>query len=307
MFDRLGAKGKAIINFRHGSPGSWIAGWWRKSHNLHQPVALITGGSKGIGAACVRKFVSAGWRVSVLTLADGDPSWMTSMGVTVTAGDVTSSEAREAAVQRTLSSYGRIDVLINNAGVGLYAVPTEVSPVLFSRMLEVNVVAPLALARLVIPVMLKQGAGTIVTMGSVAARVALPWASAYSASKSALLSIHDSLRVELRGTPIHLLGVYPGIVRTNFRDHVLAGEAPDRVRGISYVIPPDALAAAIYRAIQKGRSTLYLPAVGRFFGILGTFTPRLMDLYLARMLSSAPLQEPSAGARQTPKSADGSL
>jgi short-subunit dehydrogenase len=271
---------------------------------VDRPVALITGGSKGIGAACVREFVTAGWRVSVLTLADGDLSWMTSLGVTVTKGDVTSREARETAVQQTLYSCGRIDVLINNAGVGLYGLPTEVSPCLFSRLLDVNVVAPLALAQLVIPVMINQGTGTIVTMGSVAARVALPWAAAYSASKSALLSLHDSLRIELQGTPIHLLKVYAGIVDTEFREHVLTGEAPDRVRQISYVIPPATLAAEIYRAIQKRRRTLYLPAIGRLFGIVGSFAPLLMDLYLARMLSSTPLQEASAVAGEIPEDVD---
>lgn len=156
-------------------------------------------------------------------------------------------------MDRTLASYGRIDVLINNAGIGLYGEPTEVSSAHFSRLLQVNVVAPLALAKLVIPIMLKQGSGTIVTISSVAARVALPWAAACSASKSALGSIHESVRLELRGSPVHLLNVIPGIVDTGFRDHVLAGEPPTLVRNIRYVVSPEALAAAILRALRKGK------------------------------------------------------
>jgi len=115
------------------------------------------------------------------------------------------------AVQRTLNSYGRIDVLMNNAGVGLYAVPTEVPAASFSRLLDVNVVAPLALTQLVVAAMREQGSGTIVNVSSVAGTVALPWAAAYSASKSALHALHDSLRIELRGSPIHLIKVCPGI------------------------------------------------------------------------------------------------
>jgi len=247
------------------------------------PVALITGGSTGIGASCVREFLAAGWKVSVLALPDSHLDWLTSLGVVVTAGDITSNGIREAVVLRTLAAYGRIDVLINNAGVGLYGLPTEVSSAHFSRVLEVNAVAPLALAQLVIPVMLEQGSGTIVTMGSVAARVALPWAAAYSASKSALYAVHDSLRRELRGGPVHLLKVCPGIVDTEFRSHVLAGEPPEAVRNIRYVVSPDALAAAIFRAVKRRRKTLYVPVIGWFFSMLGVVAPSFMDYYLGRL------------------------
>jgi len=147
--------------------------------NLHSsPVVLITGGSAGIGAACVRKFLAENWNVSVFALPDGNLDWLTSGKVLVTPGDVTSEQDRERAVERVLNSYGRVDVLINNAGVGLYGLPTEASSDLFSRLLAVNVVAPLALAQLVIPVMLDQKSGVVVTVGSVAGQVALPWCAA---------------------------------------------------------------------------------------------------------------------------------
>ena len=271
----------------------------RGSNKSSQPVALITGGSAGIGAACVREFVAAGWKVSVVALPDRDLRWLTSLGVVITAGDITSEQTRERVVHRTLASYGRIDVLINNAGVGLYALPTEVPSALFSRLLEVNVVAPLALSQLVIPFMLEQGSGTIVTIGSVAARVALPWAAAYSASKAAQGALHDSLRLELRGSPIHLLKVCPGIVDTGFRNHALAGQPPDQVRNISYVISPDALAAAIFRAVQRRRKTLYLPAIGWLFNLIGALAPSLMDLYLGRFLRSSELSSIPGGVGVT--------
>lgn len=252
------------------------------SSKSSSPVALITGGSTGIGASCVRRFLAAGWKVSVVALPDGCHGWLTSLGVVTTAGDITSEETRQTAVDRTLAAYGRIDVLINNAGVGLYGLPTEVPSRLFPRLLEVNVVAPLALAQLAIPVMLEQGSGSIVTIGSVAGRVALPWAAAYSASKAALDSVHISLRIELRGSPVHLLQVFPGIVDTEFRSHVLAGQAPEPVRNIRYVVSPDALAAAIFSAVKRRRKTLYVPAIGWFFSLLGVLAPSLMDFYLGR-------------------------
>ncbi|WP_321472331.1 SDR family oxidoreductase [uncultured Paludibaculum sp.] len=247
------------------------------------PVALISGGSAGIGAASVRRFLAAGWRVAVVALPDAHLNWLRSQDVVITAGDITSGQTRETTVDRTLAAFGRIDVLINGAGVGLYGLPTEISPPLFSRILNVNVVAPLALAQLVVPVMLEQGFGTIVTMGSVAARVALPWAAAYSASKSALCALHDSLRRELRGSPVHLLNVHPGIVDTNFRSHVLSGQAPDAVRNIRYVVSPEAVAEAIFRAVRRRRKTVYVPAIGFLFNMLGALAPSLMDYYLSRL------------------------
>jgi NAD(P)-dependent dehydrogenase (short-subunit alcohol dehydrogenase family) len=244
-------------------------------------VALITGGSRGIGVACVRQFVSRGWKVSALALPTVDLNRLATPNVLPIAGDITSEKVRHSAVEQTIARFGRIDVLINNAGVGLYALPSVVPLDLFSRMLDVNVVAPLALAQLVIPIMRRQGTGTIVTLGSVAAQVSLPWASAYSASKSALDAIHDALRRELRRDCIHLVKVCPGIVETEFRNHVLAGAAPPAVNRIHKTVSADRVASAILRAVERRRSTVFVPRIGRLFTFIESVAPFLMDLYLA--------------------------
>jgi len=124
----------------------------------------------------------------------------------------------------------------------------------------------------------------IVTIGSVAGNVALPWAAAYSASKAALHSIHDALRAELRGTSIHLIKVCPGIVDTEFYNNVFDGERPDRVRNIRRIVSPDAVADAIFRALEKRRSTVYLPLLGWVFSALGRVAPTVIDGYLSRLL-----------------------
>ncbi len=185
--------------------------------------ALITGGSSGIGAACARSFLSRGWAVSVVALPGPELDRVEESGALVTSGDITFKEIRQKAVERTLQRYGRIDALINNAGVGLYAPPTEVSLPEFSRIFEVNVIAPLALAQMVIPYMHDQGSGSIVTIGSIAGFVALPWAAAYSASKFALNALHDSLRRELRGGPIRVIKICPGVVNMELRNMALGG------------------------------------------------------------------------------------
>jgi short-subunit dehydrogenase len=245
-------------------------------------VALVTGGSSGIGAACVRKLLARGWRVSVVALPDSDLDWLAGLDILMTPGDITSQHVREAVVEQTLYRYNRIDVLINSAGVGLYACATEVPMPLFSRLLDVNVLAPLALAQMVVPVMKRQGGGSIVNIGSVGGSVALPWTAAYSASKFALDAIHDSLRRELRGDCIHFLKVCPGIVDTEFRNHVLAGAAPRAVTSIRIVVSPETVADRILSAIRQQRQTIYVPWIGRLFALGGALAPWLMDFYLAR-------------------------
>jgi short-subunit dehydrogenase len=257
-----------------------------RRENRPKRVVLITGGSQGIGAACVREFLTAGWNVAVLALPGSELDWLVPLKVTICSGDVTSADTRKAAVEATLAAYGRIDVLINNAGVGLYGFPTEVSADLFSQLLAVNVIAPLAMAQLVISAMQNQGFGTIVNMGSVAGCVSLPWAAAYSASKAALHSVHDSIRRELRDSPIHVLKVCPGIVDTDFRTHVLAGQPPELVRNLRRIIPAEAVAVAILHAVERKRKTTFAPGIGAVFSIAGALAPWFMDIYLAQFMNS---------------------
>jgi short-subunit dehydrogenase len=200
-------------------------------------------------------------------------------------GDVTTERSRAAALARTLREYNRVDVLVNSAGVGLYASPSETSIANFSRLLEVNALGPLALAQMVIPIMKEQGGGTIVNIVSVAGRVALPWAAAYSASKFAMGSIHDSLRREFRRDPIQFVKVCPGIVDTDFRNNVLAGFAPPAVRRIRRVVSADAVAVSIIRAVERGRRTVYVPWIGAIFALMDAVAPRLMDFYLSQFFT----------------------
>lgn len=257
--------------------------------------ALITGGSSGIGAACAQRFLALNWAVSVVALPGPELDHTADLGALVTHGDITLQEIRERALERTLRRYGRIDVLINNAGIGLYAPPTEIEISAFSRILDVNVLAPLALTQLVVPYMNHQGSGAIVNIGSVAGFVALPWAAAYSASKFALDSMHDSLRRELRGGPVQVLKVCPGIVDTQFRSRVLTGEAPAAVKRIRWVVSPETVAARILWALEHRRHTVYIPKIGRLFALAGAIAPSLMDFYLSRFFTDAS----SAGARSS--------
>jgi short-subunit dehydrogenase len=245
-------------------------------------VVLITGASEGIGAACARIFQKEGAKVSLLALPSPEFQDSVEPHRLVLAGDITDEAFRKTAVQQTMESFGRIDVLINNVGVGLYAPPSLVDMELAKRVFDVNVFSPLALTQLVISHMRAQRSGTIVNIGSVGGRVSLPWAAMYCASKFAVHAVDDSLRRELAGEGIRVMKVCPGIVDTRFREHVLAGKAPGPVENIRRVVSADQVAVALRRGLRTGARTVYVPAISRAFMLLESISPRLMDWFVRR-------------------------
>jgi NAD(P)-dependent dehydrogenase (short-subunit alcohol dehydrogenase family) len=254
--------------------------------NQSSRVALITGASGGIGSALVQEFLNAGWQVSATALPGPGLDILAGPDVEIVAGDITSEEVRREIVEQTLGRFGKIDVLINNAGVGLYASPTGVPQDLMLRLFDVNVFAVLALTQAVIPSMRRLGSGSIVNIGSVAAFSSLPWAAAYCASKSALHSFNDALRRELRKDGIRVIKICPGIVDTPFRSNVLGGVAPAKVASIQRVVTPQAVAAAIRRGIENRSRTVYVPEIGRLFRLVEFVSPGLMDWYTGRLAES---------------------
>jgi short-subunit dehydrogenase len=198
----------------------------------------------------------------------------------VTPGDITSAALRSEVVERTMAHFGRIDVLINNAGVGQYGYPTEVDTEISKRIFDVNVFSALALTQLVVPHMRARKSGTIVNIGSVGGKVSLPWAVMYCATKWALHCVDDSLHRELMGTGIRVMKVCPGIVDTKFRDHVLAGTAPGRVEDIRRVVSPDQVASAVIKGVERAKRTVFVPKIGFIFTSLDFFAPSVMDWYL---------------------------
>jgi short-subunit dehydrogenase len=243
-------------------------------------VVLITGASEGIGASCAKLIGQRGAKLSLTALPDESFQREESDSRLVIPGDLTSAALRAEVVERTIARFGRIDVLLNNAGVGQYGFPTEVDTEISKRIFDVNVFSALALTQLVVPHMRAKKSGTIVNIGSVGGKVSLPWAVMYCATKWALHCVDDSLHRELLGTGIHVMKVCPGIVDTNFRDHVLAGTAPGRVEDIRRVVSPDQVASAVIKGIERGKRTVYVPKIGFLFTSLDFFAPRVMDWYL---------------------------
>ncbi len=190
---------------------------------LKSRVVVVTGASSGIGAECARSLAQEGAHVVMSArrsdrLADlHDEITFAGHGeTTVVAADITRPGDREHLVNETMSRFGRIDGLVNNAGYGQPG-PVEIVPIERVRQnFETNVFSLIALTQLVIPIMRTQGSGRIINIGSVAGKIARPYSSIYDATKHALEAISDGMRCELAPFGITVSLIRPGIVTTNF-------------------------------------------------------------------------------------------
>jgi NAD(P)-dependent dehydrogenase (short-subunit alcohol dehydrogenase family) len=184
------------------------------------PTVLITGASTGIGRATALHLAHAGWTVlaGVRKLADGE-ALMVDGGVHVEpiVLDVTDPAQIAAAVERVDEHGGRLDALVNNAGIG-YGGPLELLPIEDLRhQLEVNVLGPVAVTQALLPA-LRRARGRIVLVSSIGGRVAMAFTAPYAASKHALEAIGDALRVELRSSHVQVALIEPGSVATPIWD-----------------------------------------------------------------------------------------
>jgi len=246
-------------------------------------VVLITGASDGIGAACAHLMGQRGAKLALTALPGSGFANERSDSKLIITGDITEQKTRSEVVEQSIEHFGRIDVLINNAGVGQYGYPSEVNTEISKRMFDINVFSALALTQLVLPHMRSRKSGTVVNIGSVGGKVSLPWAVMYCATKWAVHCVDDSLHRELIGTGINVMKVCPGIVDTKFREHVLERAAPLHVKDIRRTVSADQVATAIVRGLERGKRTVFVPKIGFLFTSLDFFAPRVMDWYLRRL------------------------
>lgn len=251
-------------------------------------VALITGASEGIGAACAAEFARAGARLSLTArseeglrraalAAGGDPAL-------ITPGDLTEEAVRRLIMERTLERYGQLDILINNAGVGVYGPSWTVSMENARRQMELNYFALLGLLQLAVPHMRARGAGVLVNVGSIAGKATLPWMTLYSSTKHAVGALTEGLRMELRGSGVHAMLVCPGYVTTGFQQNVLAGAAPPRVvRARRFAISPGECAAAIRRGVERDARTVMAPRSGWLIVAARSLLPGFVESRMAAM------------------------
>jgi NAD(P)-dependent dehydrogenase (short-subunit alcohol dehydrogenase family) len=179
-----------------------------------QRVAVVTGGASGIGRATAARLVDDGFRLAVVDLS---PELDLAPAVLAIKADVSDAIDVERAVHEVLAEFGRIDVLVNNAGVSGSADATRCheTPIEeWDRVFAVNVRGPFLCTRTVLPVMVRQGGGHVITVASVAGMVAFPGRCAYTASKGAALQFAKSVAVDYATAGIRSNAVCPGMVAT---------------------------------------------------------------------------------------------
>jgi short-subunit dehydrogenase len=253
---------------------------------IRQKVVLITGASAGIGAACVGAFRKRGALISLTARSREKLEKLAGSEGLVTAGNLMEPATRERVIQSTLDRFGRIDILINNAGVGMYA-PTADAPLADVRELfELNLFTPLATIQLAAPQMRKQHGGMIVNVGSIAGKLTLPWLTLYSASKYALGSLGDGLRIELQRDGVHVMTVCPGYVQTAFQANALGAKPPEAIgRSRRFAITAEECAEAIARGVERNARTIVTPRTGWVFIGLARVFPGIVDAQLRKIYS----------------------
>jgi NAD(P)-dependent dehydrogenase (short-subunit alcohol dehydrogenase family) len=179
-------------------------------------VVLITGCSSGIGAAIARRLAAGGARVVATARKPETLSELAAQGVVTLALDVTREDSMTRAVAEVEARFGRIDVLVNNAGYSQSGAAEEVPLDAVRRQFETNVFGALRLAQLVLPGMRRRGRGTIVNLSSMGGRFTFPGFGVYHASKYALEALSDALRCEVRYLGVDVILIEPGMIKTEF-------------------------------------------------------------------------------------------
>ena len=209
-------------------------------------LALVTGASRGIGAAVA--FRLAGLGATVVRMSRSTPP--TLEGALDIAVDLADPDSRDAALDRLVAEHGTPDVVVNNAGGFLLAPLEETSDALLREQLAINVEAPFAIARRLLPLMRKRGSGRHLLVGSVADLRAFPENAAYSASKFGVRGLHEVLVEEYRGSGVQCTLVSPGPTDTTVWDP-FDPDARDGFPGRAEMLRPDDVAEAIVWAATR--------------------------------------------------------
>lgn len=223
----------------------------------------ITGASSGIGEGLARALSARGAR---LVLSGRNVPALEALAsecgeALVLPFEATDYDALPAIVERAWSWNGRVDGLVNNAGISQRSLAAETSFAVYQRILAVDLLAPIALTQAVLPRMLGAGGGRIVAISSVAGIVGAPLRSAYSAAKHGLVGYHDSVRAENEHLGIQVHVIAPGSIRTNVSRNALLADGSRRGASDAAIengMSPADAAAAMLTAIEAGRRELVL-------------------------------------------------
>lgn len=245
---------------------------------------MITGASSGIGAETARMFIARGARVFACGRSlDKLEQLQQELGerLSVYRLDVRDEQAVQETIDQIIATHGRIDILINNAGYGMFGYLEEMSLESIEDMMDTNYMGVVRCTKAVLPYMKKSGSGHIINVASIAGKVPTAKSAAYTASKHAVHGFTHALRMELRGSGIDVSAVNPGPVKTPF--FTIADPSGEYLENVkSFAITVDKVARTIIRLAEKPRMEADVP---RYLGA-AVRTYRMMPRLLDRVLHS---------------------
>lgn len=261
---------------------------------MTNPVVFITGASSGIGRAAALAFARAGYHVCGMarraerleSLADEIAALPSPRGAFLAAvGDVREAAQVEAAVEGTLARFGRLDVLVANAGIGHHGALVDADWDDLETALRTNIDGVIHCARAAVPALRVNGGGHILIVSSIVAGVHTPYTATYAASKAFVSSLAGSLRLELEDQQIAVTDVLVGRTRTEFNQRRL-GSSGD-VRGGLPTMSAEEAAALIVRAAERKPRRVILRFFDRLILAGGVIAPGLMARLAKRQYAPA--------------------
>ncbi|MGE0254440.1 MAG: SDR family NAD(P)-dependent oxidoreductase [Alphaproteobacteria bacterium] len=220
--------------------------------DLDGRIALVTGAARGIGRATALELACGGAVLalhgrSTESLADTVAAIRAAGGAvgSLHTADLTTAAAASGLADEVLARHGHLDILINNAGALTLGSPAELPPDELARLLAVNVVAPWALMRAMLPAMRTRGRGVIVNISSIRSRLPDRGFGAYCATKAGLLAVTQCLHHELAGTGVRVVALSPGLTATGMADAIHAYSGPQAGTAPADIPPPERPARVI--------------------------------------------------------------
>jgi dehydrogenase/reductase SDR family member 7B len=263
---------------------------------MKNKVIIITGASSGIGKACAEKFGAMGAKVVLaarnINNLNEAATQLQKLNIDLLAVqcDVSKKEDCEKLINETVSKYGKVDVLINNAGISMRALFNDTDLSVIERVMNINFWGTVYCTKYALPYLLKSK-GSVVGVSSIAGYLGLPARTGYSASKYAMQGFLDALRTENLKTGLHVMVACPGFTASNIRNTALSsdgsaqGESP---RKEEKMMTAEEVANYIYKGVSGRKRTLVLTTEGKLAVFLGKLFPKFIEKQVFNKMAKEP-------------------
>lgn len=266
---------------------------------MKDKVVLITGATSGIGLALAKEFGRNGSRIAFtgrdIARIQETEQCLCQLGIECLGiqADAASETDQRKAVAVTVNRYGRLDVLINNAGISMRALFADLDLSVIRKVMEINFFGTVYATQAALPYLMRSG-GSIVGISSIAGYKGLPGRTGYSASKFAMAGFLEALEIELLKKGVHVLLASPGFTASRIRENALTqsgdkqGESP---REEAKMMSPDDVARRIYKAVVNRDRNLVMTMEGKLTVWLNKFFPKLINQLVYKKMA----REPNSG------------